>query len=77
MNSIKLQLTAQTPSCFGTPISGHAFGAFAPAGDSRIAATTLVRERVVLMATTGGAKGDLGMTQPYFPGTHAWRPPIC
>ncbi|MBB3043316.1 hypothetical protein [Nocardioides soli] len=77
MNSIKLRLTAQTPFRFGMPISGHAFGACAPATDARIATTTVVRERAVITATEGGTKGQLGLAQSYFPGTSAWRPPTC
>lgn len=80
MNSTKLWMTATAPSCFGMPISGHAFGASVPATDSRIATTSVVRDRVA--ATQGGVKGDMGtahavLGQAYFPGTSAWRPPTC
>jgi hypothetical protein len=77
MNSTKLWMTAQTPSGFGMPISGgHAFGV---STDVCTAATTVVvRERAgILAATKGATKGDMGLAQPYFPGTSAWRPPNC
>ncbi|MBA2953853.1 hypothetical protein GON03_05940 [Nocardioides sp. MAH-18] len=74
MNSTKLWMTAQTPSCFGMPISGHAFGASVPAS-SRLATTTVVRDRAA--ATQGAVKGGMGLAQAYFPGTSAWRPPTC
>ena len=65
MNSNKLWMTVQTPSCFGMPISGHAFGAIT---------TDVVRDRA---ATQGAVKGGMGLAQAYFPGTSAWRPPTC
>ena len=75
MNSTKLWMTAQTPSCFGMPISGHAFGASVSATDSRFVTTTVVRDRAA--ATQGAVKGGMGLAQAYFPGTSAWRPPTC
>lgn len=80
MNSIKLGLTAQTPSRFGMPISGRAFGVFGagtPASVVRIAAPAMVRERAVVAATDGAAKGHVRLGQSCFPGTSAWSPPIC
>jgi hypothetical protein len=79
MNSIKLRMTAQTPSPFAMPISGHAFGVTVPATDVCSAAATLVvRDReAVIAGTTGAVKGDMGLAQSYFPGTSAWRPPTC
>jgi hypothetical protein len=76
VNSTKLWMTAQTPSAFGMPISGHASGVMT---DVRTAATTVVvRERAGIVAATKGATdGDLGLAQSYFPGTSAWRPPTC
>ena len=76
MNSINLWMTAQTPSTFGMPISGHAFGT---STDVCTAATTVVvRERAgILAAPKSATKGDLGLAQSYFPGTSAWRPPTC
>ena len=76
MNSIKLAMTAQTPSAFGMPISGHAFG---------MSATTAVctdiraaRERAVAVVATKVATDEgLGLAESYFPGTSAWRPPTC
>jgi len=79
VNSIKLWMTAQNPSCFGMPISGgHAFGAAPTATDvRRTATTTVVRERGTDLAAVKGTKGDMGLAQSYFPGTTAWRPPTC
>ena len=63
INSL-LPMTAQTPSCFGMPVYGSAFGTAVDA-----AQTTVVRERkAVISAVT--VTGD-------FPGTSAWRPPNC
>lgn len=76
MNSTKLWMTAQTPSAFGMPISGHAFGVTTDVRTA--AATVVVRERAGIVAATKGATdGDLGLAQFYFPGTSAWRPPTC
>ena len=67
MNSNKLWMTAQNPSCFGMPMSGHAFGT-----------TTVVRERVAAIALRHGCRqAGPGLTQSYFPGNSAWRPPSC
>ncbi|GAA4735744.1 hypothetical protein GCM10023350_19490 [Nocardioides endophyticus] len=69
MNSTKLWMTAQNPSCFGLPMSRHAFGA---------RTTFVVRERVADIAgIKGAAKADRVLTQSYFPGNSAWRPPTC
>ena len=79
MNSTKLWMTAQTPSAFGMPISGHTFGVTTRATDACAAAATtlVVRERAVIAAVKGAVKGDMGLAQSYFPGTSAWRPPTC
>lgn len=78
MNSTKLWMTAQTPSAFGMPISGHSFGVTPRATDVCAAlATVVVRERAVITATTGAVKGGMGLAQAYVPGTSAWSPPIC
>jgi hypothetical protein len=79
MNSTKLWMTAQTPSTFGMPVSGHSFGVTTSVTDGCTAAATLVaRDREALIAgTTGAVKGDMGLAQSYFPGTSAWRPPSC
>ena len=80
MNSTKTWMTAQTPSAFGMPISGHAF---AVTTDVCTAATTVVvRERAGIAPATaatsnGATDGVLGLAQSYFPGTSAWRPPTC
>ena len=63
MASNKLQMTAQTPSCFGMPIYGSAFGTWGTA-----APVTVDRDRHIAGAVS--RKGD-------FPGTSAWRPPTC
>ena len=78
MNSTKLWMTAQTPSRFVMPISGHAFGATVRGVDACTTATLVVRERGTDIAGTKGAfKADMGLAQSYFPGTSAWRPPTC
>ena len=79
MNSTKLWMTAQNPSCFGMPMSSHAFGAAVLATDVRgTATTTVVRERIADIAGIKGAvKADRVLTQSYFPGNSAWRPPTC
>ena len=77
MNSNQTWMTAQTPSAFGMPISGHSFGATTRATDvCAAAATVVVRDRAVITAGAG-AKGDMGLAPSYFPGTSAWRPPTC
>jgi hypothetical protein len=65
MNSISTRMTAQTPSPFGMPIFGSAFGATCPTGTGL---APVVRDRDVAGRTA--VKGA-------FPGTSAWRPPIC
>jgi hypothetical protein len=82
MNSNKLWMTAPSTagqSDFGMPMSGHAFGMAVPATDARGTATTsVVRERVADIAGIKGAvKADRVLTQSYFPGNSAWRPPTC
>jgi hypothetical protein len=78
VNSTKLWMTDQTPSAFGMPISGHAFGVTTRATDVCAVTTVVVRERAaVLAAPKGATKGGLGLAQSYFPGTSAWRPPSC
>jgi hypothetical protein len=79
VNSNKLWMTAQTPSAFGMPISGHSFGVTTVATDACAAAATtlVVRQRAAITATTGAVKGDMGLALSYFPGTTAWRPPTC
>lgn len=66
MNSIKTQMTAHTPSCFGMPISGATFGA--AQGTTGAATLTIVRDRYV---------GAVRVVKGAFPGTSAWRPPTC
>ncbi len=78
MNSNKLWMTAPSTasaaqSCFGMPISGHAFGTATPAAEARTATTLVVRDRAV-KAIQGAV---MGFAQSYFPGTSAWRPPTC
>jgi hypothetical protein len=76
MNNTKLSMTAQTPSAFGMPISGHAFGSTTPATDVCSPAwLRVVRERTAAIA--GTAKADMGLAQSYSRGTTAWRPPTC
>ena len=74
MNSNKLWMTAQIPSGFGMPMSGHAFGAGMTDGTT----TAVSRERVADIAgIKGAAKADRVLTQSYLPGNSAWRPPTC
>jgi len=74
MNSTKLWMTTPSTgfagqSCFGMPMSGHAFDA---------GTTSVVRERVADIAGIKGAvKADRVLTQSYLPGNSAWRPPTC
>ena len=68
MNSTKLRSTVQTPSYFGMPICGRAFG---------MTATDLVVRQRSVAATTWAEKRDLGLAAQSFPGTSAWRPPTC
>jgi hypothetical protein len=81
VNSTKLWMTAQTPSAFGMPISGHAFDVTTCARlvdvqGTTVSAARIERDRVAGMtATKGAVKGDMGIA--YFPGTTAWRPPNC
>jgi hypothetical protein len=79
VNSNKLWKTAQTPSRFVMPISGHAFGAAVRGTDACTTATLVVRERGtgIAIGTKGVAKADMGLAQSYFPGSSAWRPPTC
>ena len=78
MNSNMTWMTAQNPSRFGMPISGHAFGVTPRATDSCTAAALVVRERQAgLGSLTGAIKGDTGFAKTYVRGTTAWRPPTC
>jgi hypothetical protein len=83
VDSSKLWMTAQNPSTFGMPISGHAFGIatcprLVPAQGTTVSTAVLERDReAVIAGTTGAVKADLGVAQSYFPGTSAWRPPSC
>ena len=79
MNSNKLWMTAQAPSNFRMPISGHVFGVTTCATRRDVQGTTvstavIERDRI---AGKGSVKGDMGLAQSYFPGTSAWRPPNC
>ena len=79
MNSTKLWMTAHNPSCFGMPISGHAFAVTACAAEvkSAVATSLVLRDRLVIAGTNGAVKADRGLAQAYFPGTNAWSPPTC
>jgi hypothetical protein len=78
VNSNKLWMTAQAPSNFRMPISGHVFGVTTCATRVDVQGTTvstlIERDRI---AVKGAVKGDMGLAQSYFPGTSAWRPPNC
>ena len=75
MNSNKLWMTAQIPSGFGMPISGHAFGDRA----RRVVARrpSCASACTVIAGVKAPPRRHLGLTQSYFPGTTAWRPPTC
>jgi len=79
MNSTMTWKTAQTPSAFGMPISGHAFRVSVCAAEvtSAIATTLVLRDRLVIAGTNGAVKADRGLAQASFPGTNAWSPPTC
>ncbi|MDN4163583.1 hypothetical protein [Nocardioides abyssi] len=79
--------TAQIPSGFAMPACGHAWfdttGVVAGAATTGVITTGVVRDRqedsvhaTVLAAAVIG-KRDAIRTQDCFPGTTAWRPPIC
>ena len=65
MASTKYQTMGQTPSRFGMPASGSAFGM---ARGTTVCATgaSIARDRRVTTLVKGA-----------FPGTSAWRPPNC
>ncbi|MBC9733326.1 hypothetical protein [Nocardioides marmotae] len=75
--------TAQTPSGFAMPTCGHAS---IPASiRAWIPAAVIVRDRqegsvrpatLTVLGATTAIKRDAA-TPAYFPGTTAWRPPIC
>jgi hypothetical protein len=82
VNNTKLWMTAQIPSGFGMPVSGHAFDVNTCARLVDVRGTTVSAGRRIerdLVAVVTGTKavvtGDLGSA--YFPGTSAWRPPNC
>jgi hypothetical protein len=82
VNNTKLWMTAQIPSGFGMPVSGHAFDVNTCARLVDVQGTTVSAGRRIerdLVAGITGTKavvtGDLGSA--YFPGTSAWRPPNC
>jgi hypothetical protein len=85
VNNIKLRMTAQIPSGFGMPVSGHAFdvNTFVTGacladvqGTTVSAGRRLERDLVAgITGTKAVLTGDMGSA--YFPGTSAWRPPNC
>lgn len=79
MSNILNPMTAQTPSAFGTPMSGHAFGSTSVRvlgiGSGTGIGTSVVRDRKAVIGAGSGA--DTGLAQGYFAGTSAWRPPNC
>jgi hypothetical protein len=81
MNNTKLWMTAQIPSGFGMPVSGHAFDATTCARLVDVQGTTVSAVRIErdlvagITSTKAAVKGDMGSA--YFPGTSAWRPPNC
>ena len=68
-------MTAQIPSSFGMPTSGHATGStlgrFVGSVDACAIAAPVVRDRKAVAGI------GTGLVQGYFPGTTAWRPPTC
>ncbi|MBZ5740690.1 hypothetical protein [Nocardioides mangrovi] len=85
VNSNQIWMTAETPSDFGMPTTGCAFGVTTASRRAAVQGTavsaaapataTLVRERKAIVGS--GIDGHLGLVQSYFPGTTAWRPPSC
>jgi hypothetical protein len=82
MNSTTTAWTAQTPSGFAMPTAGHAI-ASSPCRHASVVTAGAVRERRVPARTLAadvvwaGYRADLDLAKAYFPGTSAWRPPIC
>jgi hypothetical protein len=72
MSNILNPMTAQIPSAFGMPVSGHALGTSTVCATG--IATSVVRDR---KAVTGTDEAVKGLAQGYFPGNSAWSPPIC
>ena len=68
-------MTAQIPSSFGMPTSGHATGStlgrITGSAAGYAVATSVVCDR------KAAAGIGTGLVQGYFPGTTAWRPPTC
>ncbi|MDN4174920.1 hypothetical protein QWY28_18300 [Nocardioides sp. SOB77] len=86
MNSIvNLWTTAQTPSGFAMPTCGHASirASIRATGVVPGATEVIVRDRredsvvTSVIGTALAGKRDAARTLAYFPGTTAWRPPIC
>ena len=81
VNNTKLWMTAQIPSGFGMPVSGHAFDVNTCARLVDVQGTTVSAVRIErdlvagITGTKAAVKDDMGRT--YFPGTTAWRPPNC
>lgn len=70
MFSNQLSTMAQTPSRFGMPMCGSAYGTARDLGTTLSASgTAIVRDRHVTVART--------LVKGAFPGTSAWRPPTC
>ena len=74
--------TAQIPSGFAMPVCGHASIHATGACTGVVNTGVIVRDRQedsVRTAVLGTltAKRDVVRTLAYFPGTTAWRPPIC
>lgn len=68
MSNILNPMTAQIPSAFGMPVSGHARGSATVCATG--IGTSVVRDRNAVLGTDEAIKG-------YFPGNTAWRPPTC
>ena len=82
VNNTKLWMTAQIPSGFGMPVSGHAFDVNTCARLVDVQGTTVSAARIErdLVAGSTGTKAAVkgsAMGRTYFPGTTAWRPPNC
>ena len=74
MNSIKLWMTAQTPSRFGMPMSGHAFGVPRPPMRAPRPRRSSCASACVIAATTGAARRTWASPSPTsrgpLPGDH-------
>ena len=74
MNSNQTWMTAQTPSAFGMPISGHTFCVSATEARSAVATTLVVRDRKAVIGTKAPSRRTWASPSPTsrgpLPGDH-------